>query len=616
MVIFHCILFALLQIPTPSERLSFEFYELVYVALGLGFLFLLPVRTWWRRWLTTLIITQACFVVLHYNLRGDTLSLVSFFLVLLPLAIWGMVSLIRWTVQHLRDAESRTALMLSLVSWGFFSLAYPPLPLGPAGLVLLVPWMIVLLRYTPSRALFGTFWSAVLFNSVSYFWIFNVAKVGPAPAVIGGLFLLICYLSSYFVLATWIFLKIRDKSVGKISLRWLFPFVWVGIEVMRSYGQISFPWSHLGYVLGNHPELLQGLAWIGVYGYTIVLLFSNMILAKAILEKRWILTLVPALILVILGVHGSIVLQRADQRSPTELAKQDGAMRIALVQPSILQTKKWSKGYFDSVITKTWSMMDTLRTDSLDLIVLPETAVPDFLPIRPGEAARFRTFVRKHQVPVMVGALDFDRNGPAPRRYNYYNAAFVFWPSGQVSEFRKTRLVPFSEYLPFSGLLPIVNYVDLGEGDFSPGDTLPTFGRELWTPNICYESIYPDLMRTMIRNGTRLMVNITNDGWFGKTTAPGQHANLIRFRAVESGLPVARCANSGISIFYDAQGRSFERTALFEERITYHTLSLRSTVTFYTRWGDWFEALWAGIFGVTLVTIILAGWGAKKKGQS
>lgn len=599
-VLAQLLLFFLLQFQEPTERLHFAWSNLFFAVLFLVFLFLQGPKRWWRRGLWTLLILQAFFVVAYYLLHEGTLNLVSFFLVLVPGMFWGFVSLAVWSLYHLRQAESRYALVTSALAWGFFALAYPPLPLGPAGLVLLAPWFLVLGRAPLGRALFATFWSGVLFHSISYFWIFNVAKVGPAPAVIGGLFLLISYFSLFYVAGAWLFVKMRAVRLGGISMAWLFPFVWAGIEVVRSYGQISFPWGHLGYVLGNHVELVQGLQYIGVYGYTILMLFSNMALAFALERGRYRLAAIPVFLLVALWMHGALELRRAD----IDAANHPGrpSMNIALVQPSISQTKKWSRAYYDSVMTKTWTLLKTLDEDSLDLIVLPETAIPDLISLRPREVLHFKRFSQQQYSPILVGALNYDRHGPPPRNRHFYNAAFLFHPNDERPvEYRKTRLVPFSEYLPFNGLLPVLNYVDLGEGDFSPGDTLPLFGETQWTPNICYESIYPDLVRKMVRNGSQLMVNITNDGWFGKTTAPGQHANLIRYRAIETGLPVARCANSGISIFYDAQGRSFQKTDLFEVRIVKHRLQVRSGTTFYTRWGDFIEDVLASLLALSVV---------------
>lgn len=602
-LIAQILLFVGLQIAKPEERLYFNWVDLSYILLFFFFFWIQGPRQWWQKGLAVLISSQAAFVVLFYVIHEGTLNLTSFFLVLVPGAVWGLVSLLVWSYKHLRQVESRQALLTCAISWGFFALAYPPLPLGPAGLVLLAPWLMVLWKAPMGRALFATFWSGVLFHAISYFWIFNVAKVGPAPAVIGGLFLLISYFSFFYVVGAWIFVRLRDFSRGRY-LVWLFPLIWAGIEVVRSYGQISFPWGHLGYVFGNHVELVQGVRYVGVYGFSILLLFSNMVLAYGLQKRYFRLMIVPVFFLIAMWLLGSFEIKRADLESARNPSRP--SMNIALVQPSISQTKKWSRAYYDSVMTKTWGLLRTIQQDSLDLIVLPETAIPDFMPMRKREAYKFHRFSDELKTPVLVGALNLDRQGPPPRNIHFFNAAFLFTPNyPDMIEYRKTRLVPFSEYLPFNGLLPVLNYVDLGEGDFSPGDSLPLMGNLHWTPNICYESIYPDLVRKMVRNGTNLLVNITNDGWFGKTTAPGQHANLIRYRAIEAGLPVARCANSGISIFYDAQGRSYEKTALFETRVVTHRLQIRSGITPYTWIGDAFENFLSILFALTLFALLV-----------
>jgi apolipoprotein N-acyltransferase len=604
MAMLHVILFVILQSQSPGERLSFLPAELVYLPCALGFLFLKIVRKRWRHWLGTVVGIQALFVVVYYNVQGGTLSLVSFFLFLLLAFFWGLYELVRWSIFHSKQSLCLRALAWSILAWSLYALAVPPLPLGPFAVIILAPWIYILWNAPLGRVLFATFWSGIVYHAISYFWIFNVAKVGPAPAVIGGLFLLISYFSMFHVIGAWIFVSLRRYSVRGISLVWLFPFAWAGIEVLRSYGQISFPWGHLGYVFGNHVELVQGLAWVGVYGYSILVLYTNMGVIRLWGRHRTLALLIPVITIALLWTEGTLVIRTADRRLAEN--PQHESMNIALVQPSILQTKKWSPEYYDSVMAKTWSLLDTMQTDGLNLIVLPETAIPDFISLRPRESSKFRKFVASHRVNLLTGALDFDRNGPPPRRFSYFNSSFLFDTNGTRTPFRKTRLVPFSEYLPFNGLIPVINYVDLGEGDFSPGDTLPMYGKENWTPNICYESIYPDILRRMVRNGTRIVVNITNDGWFGKTTAPGQHANLIRYRAIESAMPVARCANSGISIFYDAQGRSFERTQLFDELVVSHKLPLRNHVTFYTNWGDAWEDFLSLAFSAIALALILA----------
>lgn len=620
-VTMQIVLFGLFFIPIPESRLYIAPWELAYLfpwallAISLkrkG----LDWKTWRRPWLLALIIPQAFFVLIFYHTINKvhaeadpgTLSVVSFALTVLPLALWGLISLCVWSYRHFQDPLSRKALWPSLISWVLFALAYPPLPLGFAATVLLVPWLLVLMKAPVSRALFATFWSGIVFHWIMYFWIFNVAKVGPPVAIIAGLFLLIGYFTFFHVAGAWAFVHLKDRFIKKFPLVLLFPFAWAGIEVLRSWGEISFPWGHLGYVFGNHTALLQGLPWVGVFGYSIIILFANMALAYALLQwssthsyKRRFLALTPAFCMLVLLLWGHLRLHDADLKESTS----EEELKIALIQPSISQTRKWSKAYFDSVMTKTWSILDTLDTRDLDLVVLPETALPDFLPSHPYQRSLFKRYARRHHVTIIFGALNYDTKAQPPRKFRFYNAAFIIDPEGKQQEYRKIRLVPFSEHLPFDGLIPVINYVDLGEGDFTPGKEFPLLGSQQWTPTICYENIYPDFTRQMVHAGTRLIVNITNDGWFGRTTAPGQHANIVRYRSVETGLPIARCANSGISLFYDGLGRILQKTELYEEKAIIDRLTVRSQKTFYDDWGDWLERLWVMIGMLSVLLIVL-----------
>ena len=153
----------------------------------------------------------------------------------------------------------------------------------------------------------------------------------------------------------------------------------------------------------------------------------------------------------------------------------------------------------------------------------------------------------------------------------------------------KKHLVPFSERIPFDEIFPILNYVDLGEGDFVAGHETPVYGPFLWTPYICYDAIFGDLVREAIRDGSRLMVNITNDGWFGRSTAPYQHLNLIRYRAIENAMPVARLANSGVSSFIDSYGHYDGNTEIFTDRVIQRKMPLKERDTLYSRIGDTVE---------------------------
>lgn len=601
----------LLQGPAPEEKLEWSWWHLLPVALWLGWLRARrPWTSWWRYWLASFALAQVAFLIANYYLRGSA-SLVFLATGFVPLAVWGAIAFARWNWACLHNREALRALAMSALSWGLMALAYPPLPLGPGALVFLVPWFLVLWRASQRAAMFATFWSGFLFYAISYYWIYNVAKVGPAPAILSGLFLLISYFALYNTVAGWVFVKGRDLRIGNIPvLVVLYPLFWAGLEVTRTRGDFSFPWSPLGLVFGQQVQWLQGLAFIGVFGYSILIVASNLSVAYAVSRRRWTFALVPVVVLAAVWAQGAWVLSDAATR-PFAIAPGSDSLRVAMVQPSIHQTKKWSKAYYDTVMTKTWGLVDTLQTKDLDLIVLPETAIPDFIRMRFGEQKKIRRYIARERVPMFLGALDHDVGGTGPRRFRYYNAGLLFDTNGVMTRYHKMHLVPFSERLPFDDVFPLLNYVDLGEGDFTPGDSLPVFAPGAWTPMICYEAIYGNLMRQAVRQGAKLIVNITNDGWFGRSTAPGQHLNLVRYRAIETGVPVARCANSGISAFIDARGHYYGNTALFEEAVIRKTLPMAVVPTLYAQIGDAVEGtlfvLFFAWFGVLVI------WRLKRK---
>jgi apolipoprotein N-acyltransferase len=205
----------------------------------------------------------------------------------------------------------------------------------------------------------------------------------------------------------------------------------------------------------------------------------------------------------------------------------------------------------------------------------------------------------------LVGALDFMPDKKPWREYRFYNSTFLFHPEAgrRAEQYSKLRLVPFSEKLPFENIFPLLNYVNLGEGDFSPGDGYRIWGDAMrYAPSICYEIIYPDFVRKAREAGAQFLVNVTNDGWFGRSNGPHQHANIARFRAMETGLPIARCSNTGISVFYDAWGRDLGHTALLDSTVLRRKLPVPERETLYARYGG----LWDGFYWLALGVWIAA----------
>ena len=612
----------------PDEPgLYSDLMQFLPFAIALGFLCSRESRMHFRRHIYTYGILQFIFLALDYTLGDDTgtghAGLYQIATLFIPLFIFWLVLFARWNVARFREFDSRRALLLSSIAWGLFAFAFPPLPLGPASLVLLVPWFIVLDRNNRNTAIFATFWSGMIYNTINYYWIYNVMNVDSAPSglICLGVMLLIAFFSAYSVFAAFIYTLAKNiKFGGRAWLLALYPIFYAGLEMTRTRGDFAFPWSHLGYVFGNTLELLQALSIIGIFGYTALIIASNMIVAKAI-ESPWtrntrdilakLPLAVPALIFAILVIHGNIVLNKPEAQ-PFYGADAPETPRMAMIQPSIEQGEKWSKARFDSITAKTFGMVNDSVQKGTDLIILAETAVPDHIRRQPATIKELHRLSERHHAGILTGALDFHRNkSGSPRKYDIYNASFLFTPEDPYSYQRyiKKHLVPFSERIPFDEIFPILNYVDLGEGDFVPGKETPVYEPFMWTPFICYDAIFGDLVREAINAGSRLMVNITNDGWFGRSTAPYQHLNLVRYRAIENGMPTARLANSGISSFIDQYGHYDLNTDIFVDAVIQRKMQLKTRDTPYQHYGDSVETalLWfflayvLACFGLVLI---------------
>jgi apolipoprotein N-acyltransferase len=485
----------------------------------------------------------------------------------------------------------KKAILLSLASWVLLAFCFPPFPLGPGALVFLAPWFYVLKTASKKTALASSYLGAFLFNAISIYWFYHVGDVAPPALIFSGLFLSIAFLSLFALLCAYVFIK--------LPYSFIFPFFWAGIEVLGAKGDMSFPWLSLGLVFGNSLELMQSYTLFGVFGCSAIIIASNMYVATAILKKKKKLGLAPLALAIILYIGGYGIL--VDEKKTDS-----NTLKVAVVQPSIHQTKKWSKEYFDSVMVQTWNLFETLEPDSVDLILFPETAIPDYINARLAEADLFENYAQKNNSAIVIGALNRIWNQESKnkkKKFNLYNSAFLFGNGEPMPEYRKMHLVPFSEKVPFDNIFPIVNYVDLGGGEFSPGDSLSIWQPGNFSPLICYEAIYGKILRDAKRKGAKFIANITNDGWFYRSIEAYQHFNLVRAHAIESGIGVVRAANTGISAFILPNGKILEETELFEQRIIVQNIPLETNFTLYSAIGDYIELI---LFVFSLVMVFVA----------
>jgi apolipoprotein N-acyltransferase len=265
------------------------------------------------------------------------------------------------------------------------------------------------------------------------------------------------------------------------------------------------------------------------------------------------------------------------------------------------QGEKWGAAYADRIYQRYLSMSRQAVQRGATLVLWPESATP-FMYEEDPAAEGIRLLARESGARLFVGSDQVERPRPvgptpAPRaKATFFNSAFLIQPTGSVGGvYRKIHLVPFGEYVPLERLLwfagPLVEQV----GGFSPGETLTIFHlREgSFSTGICYEAVFPELSRAAVGQGSQLLTSITNDAWFGRSSAPRQHLDMARMRAIETGRFLVRAANTGISAVVDPYGRVVHATPLFEEAVVVEDVRLLDGVTLYVRIGD--VCPWAGL---------------------
>ena len=252
-----------------------------------------------------------------------------------------------------------------------------------------------------------------------------------------------------------------------------------------------------------------------------------------------------------------------------------------------------------------------------DLIIWPETAAPSYLLLEPDDLSRVAGVARTAGAPILAGCPHLVPVDAAEGAGRPLNSALLIDADGAVAAlYSKMKLVPFGEAIPFETVIPFLREVDFGEADFWPGSERVVFEtpKGSFAVLICYESTFPRLARRFAADGAELLVNITNDVWYGETSMPFQHASMAVMRAVENRRSLARSANSGVSMLVDPHGRVLARTGIFEEGFLVENLPVATGTTFYTRHGDVLP--WgASIAGGLMLALGLSGAAGSRNGR-
>jgi apolipoprotein N-acyltransferase len=400
-------------------------------------------------------------------------------------------------------------------------------------------------------------------------------------------------------------------AIGRTPARCLIamPLLWVALEYIRTYIFTGFPWALLGHSQYLRLQLIQIADLFGAYGISFLIVLSNtaVFLALTLISKQtWrnkrVSRRLPAAAAIIFALGFLLTWIYGNWRINTtdHLIAASPTARIAVIQGNIDQAVKWNPAFQAATIKTHTRLSLSAKLENPDLIVWPESATPFYLFYNKEPTLKVMEGIQKTNTDFLIGSPSFDgKEG----NIQYYNSAYLISPgSKSINKYDKAHLVPYGEYVPFKRWLPFLGKIVAQVGDFRPGKagkTLP-WKKDALGVQICYEIIFPGLSRAMVKNDAVLLINITNDAWFGTTSGPYQHFSMTVFRAVENRRALARAANTGISGFIDPAGRILTSTPLLQEAAVTQTLPLIRKKTFYTRFGDLFAlACLAGtLFGI------------------
>ncbi len=489
----------------------------------------------------------------------------------------------------------------AFLSGTLFVLAFPGYDIGWLGWVALVPLLVAIFGKSSKFGFFLAFIFGVVFCAGIFSFIFEVHGYTFLHHLLIAL-----YLGPLFGLFGLAFSFIsRRLSAGTALLA--APLLFVSFEFIRAnLGFLALPWGFLAHSQHSFLPIIQIAAVTGAYSVSFLVALVNSTIAAVILRISYLLkehkhavqkplsrqamiwmVFTSAALTILAVLYGEIVLSK-----PTNSKN----IKVAVVQGNIEQSKKWDPKYADFIMQKYSDLTREASKDRPDLIVWPEASTPGLVLLRKQHLMKIMSLGSQLKSHLLIGSSEYSKFSKELRdKRKTGNTALFFSSEGKVvGQYLKIHLVPFGEYVPYEDTIPWPSFIvpehkktfTIAGNDFTLFQVkMANFGVV-----ICWESLFPDLFRKFIKGGANLMVNITNEGRYGKTAAPYQLLSMTLFRAVENRVSIARAANTGISCFIDPYGRIIAKVQegdmdTFVEGYLTREIPLSRDKSFYTTHG-------------------------------
>jgi len=500
---------------------------------------------------------------------------------------------------------SKKAYFFSLLSGILLFLSFPKYGNPIVAWMALVPLFILLKSANAGEAFRAGLTTGLVYNIGILYWIsYVIAVYGNIPAYAGIMVMLLLagFLAFFVAFFARLVVYFRDKGINPLFSA---PLLWIGLEYCKSHILTGFPWENLAYSQYSLLPVVQISDITGFYGVSFLIVFINVIVSDLLVRtgtKQAVAEVTAGLMLLALTCgYGFYRIQAIDM-----VVEKAVPERVSVIQGNIDQAVKWDPVFQDETIKifKEMTLTSAANNNKPGLIIWPETATPFYFQATDPRYPEILKLAQMSRTYLLFGCPFYNpEKGPEES----YNSAFLISPDGRLSgQYNKMHLVPFGEYVPLRKMLPFMTNLVPGIGDFSVGKEatpLSINNRKIGVL-ICYEAIFPEITRSFIKAGADLLVNITNDAWFGNTSAPYQHLSMTAFRAIESRRYVVRSANTGISAVIGPTGKIEATTELFKRTILDGQIRYMTVNTFYSRMGDIFAYGCLALLGFLFILAI------------
>ena len=482
------------------------------------------------------------------------------------------------------------------------ALCKPPSHLGPLAWVALVPLLLVLFSSRRQREGDPLRWRALALSFaftchlLELHWLTLLGDASPLSPKWMMPFLLILltlYTSVPDLIVIGVLARIRSRH-GNRAIWWL-PAVWVIGEWSRGFGDLGFPWLSMGSSQLRMVPIVQVAGIFGELGVSLFVVWVNLLVAliwmryrgefprigQTVLARMW----APATLLLLFSsvlLYGTSVIRALEAESDEE-----DQLVVGVIQANVDLHDKWDVAKRDSTFVPYIRGTESVAADGARLSVWAETALTFDLPTRRAEYERVARLSRETGSFILTGYVErqIDDEG----KLESSNSVLLLGPDGSIhGNYRKMHLLALGESMPFQSFIPALGKIDLGQAEWKPGEDRTIFDIDghRFAVLICFESIFSRFAREAVERGAGMLVNVTNDGWFGDTILPRQHAWMAAMRAAENRVPLVRVANNGISFVAGPTGRVYGMTGLFTRENFAHAVTPRPHGSFYTRYGD------------------------------